>query len=78
MEECCKEIIRKLMNFEHRRMDRLDSMINKLEEKPQLGISVPEKKEDFINIIVFICYREEAKKMEDHLRNVLIGRIKLL
>lgn len=72
MENCCKEIIRKLIDFEHRRVDRLDKITRELEEKPE------KERDDFIKIIAWTCYGEEARNTEQYLRDVLSGKIKLL
>lgn len=71
MKNCCKETVRKLMGFEHRRVDRLDKITRELEEKPE------REKDDFIKIVAWTCYGEEARKTEEYLREVLFGRIEL-
>lgn len=72
MKNCCKETIRKLIDFEHGRADRLDKIVRELEEK------LEKEKDDFIKIVAWTCYGEEARKTEQYLKDVLSGKIELL
>lgn len=71
MKDCCKETIKKLIDFEHRRVDILDKITRELEEKPE------KERDNFIRIVAWTCYGEEARKTEEYLRNILLGKIEL-